>query len=242
MRYAVISDIHGNFAALQTVLHAAEPYDRVICLGDVVGYGPDPNECVECVREVAHVQIAGNHDWGATGRVELVIFNQDARQALLWTREVLSAENRDFLAALPASQRMGAFLLVHGSPREPIWEYVVDGRTAMRNFRSVDFQIALIGHSHVPLMFEWIEEVHQAHLLLPNWEAPVELEGRRLMINPGSVGQPRDGDPRASFGILDTEAMTFEFRRVSYPVEITQERMRARGLPQRLIDRLGVGR
>lgn len=242
MRYAVISDIHSNFPALQMVLLNARPYDGVICLGDIVGYGPNPNECVGRVVEVANTLIAGNHDWGAIGRADLTIFNMDARLALQWTQHELEPEYRHVLSDSPTTVRMGDILLAHGSPREPVWEYVVDVHTAAQSFLKEEFQLALIGHTHIPLVFEWIEETQQARIFPPDWNDPVNLEGRRLMINPGSVGQPRDGDPRASYGILDTDAHTFEFHRIAYPIEITQERMRARDLPVRLIDRLAMGR
>ncbi|HOT91943.1 MAG TPA: metallophosphoesterase family protein [Anaerolineae bacterium] len=242
MRYIVISDIHGNFPALQTVLLDAQPFDAVLCLGDLIGYGPNPNECVERVQDFPLTCIVGNHDWGAIGRADLLIFNNDARQALYWTQHELSSENRNFIADLPTTVQMDDFLLVHGSPREPIWEYLVDVRSARENFMAHNFNIALVGHTHLPLALEWLEDNRQAKILLPDWEVPLPLTGRRLILNPGSVGQPRDGDPRASYAILDTAQMTWEFRRVAYAVEITQERMRARGLPQRLIDRLQFGR
>jgi len=242
MRYVVISDIHGNFPALQTVLMDAPPFDAILCLGDVVGYGPNPNECVERLQDFPLTCIVGNHDWGAIGRADLLIFNNDARQALYWTQQELSAENRSFLSDLPTTVQMDTFMLAHGSPREPIWEYLVDARSARENFLTFDFQVALVGHTHLPLALEWAAEVKQARVLLPDWGAPLSLAGRRLILNPGSVGQPRDGDPRASYAILDADQMTWEFRRIPYAVEITQERMRARGLPQRLIDRLQMGR
>ncbi len=242
MRYLVISDVHGNFPALQMVLQDAPAFDAVLCLGDLVGYGPNPNECVERVQEFPLTCIVGNHDWGTIGRADLLIFNNDARQALYWTQHELSSENRAFISDLPTTVRIDDFLLVHGSPREPIWEYLVDVRSARENFLGYAFNIALVGHTHLPLALEWLEETRQARILLPDGETPLALSGRRLILNPGSVGQPRDGNPRASYAILDTEQMTWEFRRVAYAVEITQERMRARGLPQRLIDRLQFGR
>ena len=242
MRYVVISDIHGNFPALQMALVDAEPFDAVLCLGDIVGYGPNPNECVERIQEFPLTCIAGNHDWGAIGRVDLHIFNSDARQALFWTQRELTPENRNFISDLPMTMRIEDILLAHGSPRDPIWEYLVDARAAKENFALHDFQVALVGHTHLPLALEWVEEFKQARVLLPDWDIPLEWEKRRLIINPGSVGQPRDGNPRASYAILDTDTKTWESHRVPYAVEITQERMRARGLPQRLIDRLQVGR
>ncbi len=242
MRYLVISDIHSNFSALQMVLIDGRPFDAVLCLGDIIGYGPNPNECVELLQEQSLTCIAGNHDWGAIGRADLFVFNNDARQALYWTQHELSSENRAFIADLPTTMQIGDFLLVHGSPREPIWEYLVDVRSAKENFLAYTFNFALVGHTHLPLAIEWCADLNQAKVILPIFGAPMPLTGHRLILNPGSVGQPRDGEPSACYAILDADQMTWEFRRVPYAVEITQERMRARGLPQRLIDRLQMGR
>jgi len=241
VRYLVISDIHSNLPALQSVLINAPTFDAIWCLGDVVGYGPNPNGCIERLEEFPHICVVGNHDWGVLGRSDPFVFNRDAREALLWTQGELFPENRQFLAQLPKTMTSEDYLLVHGSPREPIWEYLLDAQRAKQNFLAGDFQIVLVGHTHIPMIFEWVTASHEARLLVPSLEEPLKLNGRRLIINPGSVGQPRNGDPRAAYGILDTEAQTFTFYRVAYPVEITQERMRARGLPQRLIDRLEVG-
>jgi diadenosine tetraphosphatase ApaH/serine/threonine PP2A family protein phosphatase len=243
MRYLIISDIHSNFPALQSVLMDAPVFDAVCCLGDVVGYGPDPNRCIERLDDLSTTCVAGNHDWGVLSRVDLHVFNADARQALLWSRGAVAEENYTFLAELTTLERVeDDYLLVHGSPMEPIWEYLVDVRRARKSFLAADFQVAFVGHTHIPVVFEWLEEDDDAELLFPDREQPLQLNGRRLIINPGSVGQPRDGDRRAAYGLLDTEAQTFEFHRVTYPIEITQERMRARGLPHRLIDRLDLGR
>lgn len=245
MRYLVVSDIHSNFPALQRVIADAQPFDGILCLGDIVGYGPNPNECVERLSDFDLVCIPGNHDWGVIGKVNPSVFNRDARHALSWTRSVLTEYNLEFIASLPVTVEVENFLLAHGSPRDPIWEYTVDLRLVAENFLNVDFEIALVGHTHIPVTFEWLENEggkQVVKIFLPDWEAPVNLGDRRLIINPGSVGQPRDGDPRASYAILDTVAGTWEARRVEYAVEITQERMRAQGLPQRLIDRLEIGR
>jgi len=242
VRYLVISDIHGNFPAMQTVLHDAPAFDAIWCLGDLVGYGPNPNQCIQQLQEFPHICVAGNHDWGVIGRADVFVFNHAARQALQWTQRELSLESRQYLAELSTTVSVEDYLLVHGSPREPIWEYLLDSEHAAVNFMDMDFRVALVGHTHIPIVFEWVEETQSAQILLPDWQTPLSLEGRRLIINPGSVGQPRDGNPHAAYAILDTEMQTFEFRRVPYPVEITQERMRARGLPVRLIDRLEMGR
>ncbi len=242
MRYLVLSDIHGNLAALQSVLATAPTFDVIWCLGDLVGYGPNPNEVIECLQEFNLVSVLGNHDWGALGRTDPYIFNGDARHALLWTQAELSAENRLFLSELSAGIEIEGFVLVHASLREPIWEYLLDVEAARKNFAFDDFRVAFVGHTHIPLVFEYVESAQDVRVFQPDRHAPLRLDGRRLLINPGSVGQPRDGDPRAAYGILDPEAQTFTFHRVAYAIEITQERMRVRGLPMRLIDRLELGR
>ena len=242
MRYLVLTDIHGNLAALQSVLASAPAFDRIWCLGDLVGYGPNPNEVIERLQEFPLVSVLGNHDWGVLGRSDPYIFNADARHAMLWTQTELSSENRRFLTSLPAGIEVEGYVLVHASLREPIWEYLLDVDAARKNFAFHNFSVAFVGHTHIPLVFESIENGREVRGLLPDWQEPLQLDGRRLLVNPGSVGQPRDGDPRAAYGILDTEARTFSFHRVAYAVEITQERMRVRGLPERLIDRLEIGR
>jgi predicted phosphodiesterase len=242
LRYLVISDIHANLPAFQTALFDAPDFDAIWCLGDIVGYGPNPNQCIEILQEHPHICVIGNHDWGALGRTDPFVFNSDAREALLWTQRELNADSRAYLSGLSTSVNVEEFLLVHGSPREPIWEYLLDAERAKQSFLTKEFQVAFVGHTHIPMIFEWLDVTNDARLLLPDLEEPIKLNGRRLILNPGSVGQPRDGNPRAAYGLLDTDEQTFEFRRVAYPIEITQERMRARALPNRLIDRLEMGR
>lgn len=242
MRYLVISDIHANRPALEAVLKDAPSWDAVWCLGDIVGYGPDPNDCVTRVQELEGLVIAGNHDWAALGILGLESFNTDARHAHLWTQRELSEFSREYLRELPTRLEQGEFTLVHGSPREPIWEYVLDLAVARASFDHFSTLFCIVGHTHLPLVFALNEEAHRCYTIVPEPGVPIPLGKYRMILNPGSVGQPRDGDPRASYAILDTDAMTWEIRRVAYPVEITQERMRARGLPERLIKRLAVGR
>jgi diadenosine tetraphosphatase ApaH/serine/threonine PP2A family protein phosphatase len=238
----IISDIHANLAALEVVLKDAPDHDEVWCLGDLVGYGPKPNECISRVHGLPHTSLVGNHDWAALGRLDLTSFNAIARVASEWTQRQLTSSSRIYLNALSPSLRLDDFTLAHASPREPVWEYVMDATTAYRNFEHFSTPFCLVGHTHVPVFFELDEENRRCRAFLPPFPEPVQLGERRAIINPGSVGQPRDGDPRASYGLLDTDQMTFEFRRVSYPIRITQERMRAQNLPQRLIDRLQIGR
>jgi diadenosine tetraphosphatase ApaH/serine/threonine PP2A family protein phosphatase len=242
VRYLIISDIHANLAALEAVLADTPAFDEIWCLGDLVGYGPKPNECVARLQDFPHISLAGNHDWAALGKLDLGSFNTDARDANTWTQSVLAPAAREYLSGLPTHAERNGFYLAHASPREPVWEYILDAKLAYANFAYFSTSVCLVGHTHVPLIFELDEERQRCETLSFPFPNPLELGSRRMIINPGSVGQPRDGDPRASYAILDLENMTWEFRRVAYPVEITQERMRARGLPRRLIERLEMGR
>jgi len=240
VRYLIISDIHANLAAFEAVLADAGEYDKVWCLGDVVGYGPHPNECIERLRQLDHVCVAGNHDWAAIGRLDLENFNVDAKRACLWTQEALTPENRRYLEDLPERLEFPQlkFTLVHGSPRHPIWEYILSPFIATVNFEHFDTQFCLVGHTHIPAIFC---ARPQGYDRLSNPLYLDKLGEERLIINPGSVGQPRDGDPRASYAIFDAEKQTFEIRRIPYPIEVTQKEMAKRGLPPRLIVRLSYG-
>ena len=242
MRYLVLSDIHSNLEAFQAVLDDAGPVDEIWCLGDVVGYGPDPNACVDLLRSQRHICIAGNHDWATLGKLDLRDFNPDAREANLWNRKQLTSENLAYLDALPETLVRGDFTLAHGSPRHPIWEYIIYASTAEVNFQHFETPYCLAGHTHTPVVFR-LEANSEAvaDALPPVLNEAVALGSERLIINPGSVGQPRDGDPRASYVLLDDEAMTLEHRRVAYPLETTQAKMLEHGLPLRLVLRLGYG-
>ncbi len=242
MHYLIISDVHANLAALETVLTDAPPFDEIWCLGDLVGYGPNPNECVTRLQDFPHLSLAGNHDWAALGRLNLNAFNTDARTANTWTQSELAPAVREYLNGLSTYVQRDNFCLAHASPREPVWEYILDANLAYANFAHFPTPTCLVGHTHIPIVFELDEERRRCNTLIPPFPDPLPLNPRRLILNPGSVGQPRDGNPQASYAMLDTENMTWEFHRVAYPVEITQERMRARGLPRRLIDRLAIGR
>jgi diadenosine tetraphosphatase ApaH/serine/threonine PP2A family protein phosphatase len=243
MRCLVLSDIHSNLEAFRAVLEDAGPVDEVWCLGDVVGYGPDPNGCVELLRSLSHLCIAGNHDWATLGKLDLSDFNPDAREANLWNREQLIAENLAYLDERPESLVVGDFTLSHGSPRHPIWEYIIYTSTAQTNFDFFDTPYCLAGHTHTPVVFRLQDRDGEelCEPLAPSHAKALILNEGRYIINPGSVGQPRDGDPRASYAILDTEALSVEHRRVGYPVEETQAKMMERNLPLRLVLRLGYG-
>lgn len=243
MQVLIISDIHANFTALEAVLEAAEPsgYEAVWCLGDLIGYGPDPNDCVERVRELPQlVCLIGNHDQAALGKIPLERFNEDARAAAAWTRERLEEGNEAYLLSLPSRVSFDEFTLAHGSPRQPVWEYILDPQTAEMNFQSFETPYCLVGHSHLPLAFRLVPENSRAELVSIPWDRRLELEPR-MILNPGSVGQPRDMDPRAAYALLDTEACTWEAIRVEYDVEQVQKRMMEGGLPERQALRLMSG-
>jgi diadenosine tetraphosphatase ApaH/serine/threonine PP2A family protein phosphatase len=241
-RVAVISDVHANWHALEAVLAAidAEQPDELWCLGDLVGYGPRPNPCCAAVQERAAFCLCGNHDLGVLGQLDLEEFAPDAVTSARWTREVLTEEARTFLESLsPKGRREGAELF-HASPRDPVWEYVLTVEAVEAAFELTEEPLVLVGHSHVALALA-LADGTLAGGLAP--EATVaELDtGARLLINPGSVGQPRDGDPRAAWLLLDFEAARASFRRVAYPVERTQAEIRERGLPDALAERLARG-
>ncbi len=245
MRYAIISDIHSNLAAFQAVLDDVGQVDEFWCLGDVVGYGPDPNDCIALLRSLPHLCLAGNHDWGSIGQVELGYFNTDARNACLWTARQLMPEHRQYLKELPLTLQRDQFTLAHGSPRNPIWEYVVSASVAKSNLAHFSTRFCLVGHSHLPLIFQEPDKdkgnPNLCRLVDYAIGEPLPLGEARRIFNPGSVGQPRDGDARASYAILDSDKETIEYRRVVYPIEKTQERMREAGLPLKLIARLSFG-
>lgn len=243
MRYAVLSDVHANLEALEVVLAdiAARGADAVICLGDFVGYGPDPDACVGRLRPLLAGAVVGNHDRAALDRLDISLFNPYARAAILWTREHLTGEVRAYLDGLPETLRRPAFLAVHGSPRDPVEEYILDAAAAGASFAAAAFHLCLVGHTHIPGVF--VEDGAQvtAAPLVP--EEPVALQaGARYIVNVGSVGQPRDGDPRAAYLWLDEGAAVATLVRLSYPLARTQEKMLEAGLPPVLAERLQYGR
>ena len=241
MRILIISDIHANLTAFQAVMNDAKgQWDFIWFLGDLIGYGPDPNECVAYLREFDHIGLSGNHDWAVLGKLDSSSFNHEARSAIEWTRAALTEESREYLDALPTMRVEGLFTLAHASPRQPVWEYILDAHTAAVNFDYFDTNYCLVGHTHVPVIFEH-QDTTTILLHPPTYDTPFSLNSSRVIINPGSVGQPRDSDPRASYALLNTDDLTFEYRRVVYPVEETQERMRKYSMPTRLIKRLEYG-
>jgi diadenosine tetraphosphatase ApaH/serine/threonine PP2A family protein phosphatase len=241
VRVAVISDIHSNLAALETVLDAVDAHepDELWCLGDLVGYGPKPNECCEIVRERTQLCLGGNHDLAVRGTIDLREFSGDAAEAARWTKGVLSADAREYLDALePVGVREGVDLY-HGSARDPIWEYVLSDESAAATLAISSYPLVLVGHSHVALEVAWVDDDLGGGLAPADTE--VDLAEGRFLFNPGSVGQPRDGDPRAAFLVLDLDRHHAAFHRVEYDVERTQAEMRAVGLPEPLAARLALG-
>jgi diadenosine tetraphosphatase ApaH/serine/threonine PP2A family protein phosphatase len=244
MRIAVLSDIHSNLAALDAVrgdLQAAGGADETWVLGDIVGYGPQPNEVIRALQEMGARSVLGNHDGAAIGTVDPADFNPDAREAIEWTAGVLDPNARAYLAALPEVRCEGELTAVHGSPRDPIWEYVMSASVAAANFTAFETRLCLFGHTHLPVIFSATDD-DEPEVLVAIPDAPIDLNGRRSLINPGSVGQPRDGNPAASYLVLDTDAGRVEFRRVRYDVAATQRLMHDAGLPPRLAERLTYGR
>jgi diadenosine tetraphosphatase ApaH/serine/threonine PP2A family protein phosphatase len=217
-------------------LDADQPAD-LWCLGDLVGYGPRPNECCTLVAERASVCLVGNHDLGVLGHLDLDDFSYEAAATARWTAEVLEEEPRAFLESLEPQSVQGDTGLYHASPRDPIWEYVLTPGAALGSLGATEHALILVGHSHVALRFG-VEQL----VLAPCEEGTtIDLARERWLLNPGSVGQPRDGDRRAAYLMLDFEANRAEYRRVDYPVERTQEEIRAAGLPDILAERLAHG-
>ena len=243
MRIVVVSDIHANLEALEAVLAHLDGQvpELVVCLGDFVGYGPDPNACVDLLIPRLRAAVVGNHDLAAIGARPTDDFNLFAQEAIVWTQRALTEGSRGYLGDLPERVDVEGLLLVHGSPRVPVDEYILDTRTARASFIAESFRIALVGHTHQPAVF--VESKHRvsAQGVLP--EVPLRLRPtHRYIVNVGSVGQPRDGDPRAAYAVLDTDDATATLFRVPYAVEETQRKMEAAGLPVPLIERLALGR
>ena len=241
MRVAVISDIHANLHALDTVLAEidAEDVTEIWCLGDVVGYGPRPNECCDLVRQRATHSLCGNHDLAVLGSLDVGEFAGDAGRAARWTAHELGAEQRAWLGTLKPQARVDGAELFHGSPRDPVWEYVLSEQVALASLQATEAPLVLVGHSHVALALAAEDGYMQGGLAPAGTVA--ELGSLRWLVNPGSVGQPRDGDPRAAWLLLDLDERLATFRRIAYDVEQTQAEIRSRGLPDGLASRLSHG-
>jgi len=241
VRVGIFSDVHANLEALEIVLKAIEyeNVDKTICVGDLVGYGPDPNQCIEKVMEIADIVVAGNHDYAACGMLSTEYFNEYAKMAIDWTSRVIETKFTYILSNLPLTVIEDEITVVHATPEAPGgWHYILDIADAQRSFRALKNSLCFVGHSHIPVAFVQDQD---GKISIRN---PSELNiktDEKYIINVGSVGQPRDGDPRTTYGILDTNKKKFWLKRLPYPVEGVQGKMREENLPPYLINRLSVG-
>jgi predicted phosphodiesterase len=241
MKVAVLSDIHGNLHALEAVLAAidVDPPDELWCLGDLVGYGPKPNECCALIQARVSHCLAGNHDLAVRGSIDLAEFAGDAGAAAQWTRGVLSGEARVYLDSLEPTGTTDDVALFHGSARDPVWEYVLTDESALATLMLTEEPLVLVGHSHVALQVALREDLLEGGLAPDGTE--LDLAGARWLLNPGSVGQPRDGDSRAAYLVLDLDERHARFHRVEYDIAQTQAEMRDADLPEMLGLRLQLG-
>jgi predicted phosphodiesterase len=244
MRIAVLSDIHANLSALEAVAADLPHVDEVWVLGDTVGYGPQPNEVIATLQAMGARSVMGNHDGAAIGTVDPAHFNPDARAAIEWTASIIDDNARAYIAALPEVRSEGELTAVHGSPRDPIWEYITGPAIAAANLDAFETRLCLFGHTHLPVAFRAVDGEIDGVIGLPDTEA--QLGPERALLNPGSVGQPRDGLRDAAYAVLELDGSdgtaTFAFRRVAYDIDRTQRLMREAGLPVRLVERIGYGR
>jgi len=245
MRALILSDIHANLEALEAVFDDAQArggFDVIWCLGDTVGYGPDPGACIDRIREFELVAVAGNHDHAAVGLIDASDFNDAAKFAANWTTKQVDAEQCDYLKSLPMVSVQDQFTLVHGSLRDPIVEYLLDRNSAVGTLALMETNYCLVGHSHIPFLCCEIEDdpENPEFTEFPEDE-PVALGHERRIINPGGVGQPRDRDSRPSYAIFDSDQTSIQRHRVTYDIAKTQKKMKAADLPPRLIDRLDHG-
>jgi predicted phosphodiesterase len=241
LRIGIFSDVHGNDEALTNVLNALnqENVERLICLGDLVGYGPEPNLCTRLVHEATPHIIAGNHDHAAVGLTSTDYFNTYARIAIEWTMEILTSEAAAHLKNLPLILEEEEATFVHATPKDPEeWHYVLTVQEARNQFQRLKTWLCFIGHSHLPLAFV---QNSQGEITVQNAGNLFLEPDKRYIINVGSVGQPRDGDPRASWGVWDTDKKRFQLKRSAYPVDRVQEKMQKAKLPHYLIQRLSAG-
>lgn len=241
MHILVISDIHSNITALEAVLESAGQVDAVWCLGDLVGYGPDPDECITRIRDLPNLLcIMGNHDAAVSGLRNIEKFNNEAEQAILVTRSIIKPESVEYLKTLPETIETEAAILAHGSPRNPIWEYVLDTLTARMSLAFIQKDLALVGHTHLPLCFTYDPKSDKMTKKFLRSGEKIRIHNR-MILNPGSVGQPRDHDPRASYAIYDPENTTWKLHRVEYDIPAVQKRILAVGMPAKHALRLTEG-
>jgi predicted phosphodiesterase len=241
MKILVISDIHANFTALEAVLASAGDVDATWSLGDLVGYGPDPNECVERVRALPHLTcVRGNHDVAVINSKNIEKFNDEAEQSIVFTKNRLTEENLSFLKKQREKVITQTMTMTHGSPRNPVWEYLVEPFVALQNFAYFSTQLAFVGHSHLPISFTMEANGDKIIRTIAEGNQELPITGRAI-LNPGSVGQPRDRDPRASYGIFDPDASIWRIFRVEYDIKSVQQRIYEAGLPEKQAIRLTDG-
>ena len=241
MRILIISDIHANITALEAVLEHAGDVDGTWCLGDLVGYGPNPNECVEKVKSLPNLMcLIGNHDAAVIDQMDASTFNPEARISIEWTLQQLTSENLEYLAQLRNRIVFENVTLVHGSPRSPTFEYLLDTHLATINFSYFDTSFCFVGHTHLPAQYLLGNGQGHASLIIPQPNQVIRLAARSI-INPGSVGQTRDRDPRAAYAIFETQNNSWDYRRVPYDIPTVQKRMKTHKLPDRHIQRLAAG-
>jgi predicted phosphodiesterase len=241
-RIALISDVHGNLPALESVLGAIDAVgaDAIWCLGDLVGYGAQPNECVEVAAEATEICLIGNHDLVVIDRLDMDDFSANAAAAAQWTKEQLAPAAREYLEKLEPLDEKQPLGLYHGSPRDPVWEYVLSSMAADDCIDAMDARVGAVGHSHVALGF-WRKDDTPTAGAQSEAGTELDLSGDRWLVNPGSVGQPRDGDPRASWVLLELGSWRATWHRTEYPIDAAADAIRAAGLPKQLADRLYYG-
>ncbi|NQT30362.1 MAG: metallophosphoesterase family protein [Candidatus Saganbacteria bacterium] len=242
MLYGIISDIHGNLEALETVINKLKEVDKIVCVGDIVGYGPNPNECVEKIRELNIPSVGGNHEKAVTQEFSMENFNSRAKQAVLWTQKVIAPENLEYLKQLPLILEEDGFELVHGSLNSPLEQYIYSIPDSILTFQAMTKPLCFTGHTHKPLFVALKKDGNYDGRLLQDDDELLVDDYEKIIINVGSVGQPRDKDPRASYGIYDSKTSLFGMHRVAYDISKVQEKMQQAQLPQPLIDRLSFGR
>ncbi len=241
MLYGVISDIHGNLEALQTVLSKMGKVDKLLCLGDIVGYGPDPDRCVEIIRETKALCVAGNHDKAVSGQIDMSYFPSDGQEAVMWTLANMKKENLEYLKGLPLEVSEDDFVGVHGSLKNQLHEYITSVRESLPTFSVLEKTLCFVGHSHKPFVIQ--KDIGGSY------DADVLKDGQTIdisniykaIVNTGSVGQPRDGDPRASYGVYDAAKKTFKIKRVEYDIAAVQDKMKRAGLSEGLARLLDTG-
>jgi diadenosine tetraphosphatase ApaH/serine/threonine PP2A family protein phosphatase len=243
MRVLVISDIHANLTALEAVLKDAGTVDEIWCLGDLIGYGPDPNAVIERLRALPNLAccLLGNHDVALLGDMNFAVFNTEARKSLLWQQDEINSSNLAYLRNLPQNTlERENVTLAHGSPRDPVWEYILNTLTARLNFEAFETPYCFVGHSHIQCFFHLDPVKDRVSLEISPVNQAIKLSPR-MILNPGSVGQPRDRNPLAAYAFYDSTAETWEPRRVAYDIEAVQKRIRAAGLPEKHAARLTDG-